>query len=299
LGDGKTETHFAAQVVVAADSLDLAPVVARPRAARSCSACPPLRAVEERQGFVAGVKQRSLELEDQFQKKATELEERFGKKNEELETTYGAKVTELEEREQEHAEAVKRFELRNNTAVRRDLLREIRNKIEEQKTIQISEGTIQKRRIIHGTCIVTLLLSIGIIGALVWKIVAGQAALDWRLFIPLGTWTALFVTTGIYYIRWNDQWFRDHARVEFETRKFSADILRASWVAELFFEWAEKKGVNMPPELVGSFTKNLFDVTASDGRLHPMDQMQDLIKQFSTLEVTKGGVKVVRKDDGK
>jgi hypothetical protein len=205
-------------------------------------------------------------------------------------------LKEIEEREKQHSEAVKQFELRNNTAVRRDLLREIRNKIEEQKTIQISEGTISKRRIIHVTCILTMLLSASLAAAIVWKLVGGTAALDWKFFIPLGTWTALFVTTGIYYIRWNDQWFRDHARVEFENRKFSSDILRASWVAELFFEWAEKKGISMPPDLVGSFTKNLFDPTSSDGRLHPLDQFNDFLKQVSTVEVSKGTVKVTKKE---
>jgi hypothetical protein len=247
------------------------------------------------EAFVAGVKQRSLELEDQFQKKADELEERFTKKSEQLDVNHAAKLKDLEEREKAHTEAVKQFELRNNTAVRRDLLKEIRTKIEQQKTIEISPATTGKRRIIHIVCCTTLTLAVVMIAVLGYKIFT-LAALDWKLLVPLGTSTALFVTTAIYYIKWNDQWFRDHARVEFENRKFSADILRASWVAELFFEWADKKGINMPADLVGSFTKNLFDPTSSDGRHHPIDQFNDLLKNISSLEVGKGNVKVTKKD---
>lgn len=247
------------------------------------------------ENFVAGVKERSLELEEQFQKKADDLEARFIKKTEELEASHTLQQKELEVEKNAHAEEVKKFELRNNTAVRRDLLREIRTKIEEQKTIQISSGTISKRKIIHSICIFTMILSTGVIAAFVSKIVSGEGTLDWKLFIPLGTGTALFVTTGIYYLRWTDQWFRDHARVEFENRKFSADILRASWVAELFFEWAEKKGINMPPDLVNSFTKNLFDPTTLDGRLHPLDQFNDFLKTISSVEMSKGTVKVTKK----
>ena len=245
--------------------------------------------------FILGVKQRTLELEQDFQTKSNELETRVQQREAQLQAEYKSKLSDIEVREKAHAEAVKQFELRNNTAVRRDLLKEIRLKIEEQKTIQISSGTIQKRRIIHAVCLFTLLLSATIVGLLAFKIFA--QTVDWRLLIPMSTSTMVFVMTGIYYIKWNDQWFRDHARVEFETRKFSADILRASWIAELFFEWAEKKGINMPPELVGSFTKNLFDGTVTDGRLHPTDQLADLLKQVSSLEVTKGGIKMTKRED--
>ena len=43
----------------------------------------------------------------------------------------------------------------------------------------------------------------------------------------------------------------------------------------------------MPPELVGSFTKNLFDDSSSDPKLHPADRLTDRLKQISTLELSK------------
>jgi hypothetical protein len=243
--------------------------------------------------FVAGVKQRTLELEAQFQARHSELETTFRERQQAVELDHQAKLKEIEERERAHAEEVKQFELRNNTAVRRDLLKEIRNKIEEQKTIKITEDTLGKRRIIHQICGGTLVLSAIAIGVFIWK-VSEATTVDWKLLVPLSTWTAIFVSTSIFYIRWNDQWFLDHAKVEFENRKFSADILRASWVAELFFEWAEKKGVSIPPELVASFTRNLFEGVTADSRLHPADQLTELLKQVSTLEVSKGAFKITK-----
>lgn len=253
-------------------------------------------ATQNFESFVAGVKKRTLELEEQFQKKSEDLDAKYQKREEDLNRSHAGKLKDLETREKEHAEAVKQFELRNNTAVRRDLLKEIRNKIEQQKEVTISKATTSKRTIIHVVCGAILLASAIVITLFIIDIYKSQA-FEWHVLIPLSTWTIMFVSTGIYYIRWNDQWFREHARVEFENRKFSADILRASWVAELFFEAAEKKETKMPPELVESFTKNLFDATSLDGKLHPMDQMGDLIKQFSSLEVNKGGVKIVRDKD--
>lgn len=243
--------------------------------------------------FVAGVKQRTLELDSQYQTRASEMETTFRGRQQALDLEHQAKLKELEERERAYAEAVKQFELRNNTAVRRDLLKEIRSKIEEQKAIKITGDTLSKRRIIHQICGGTIAVSILAIWFFVWRFSEATAS-DWRLLIPLSTWTAIFISTSIYYIRWNDQWFRDHAKIEFENRKFSADILRASWVAELLFEWVEKKGITMPPELVASFTKNLFEGMSADSRLHPADQLTELLKQVSSLEVSKGAFKVTK-----
>lgn len=243
--------------------------------------------------FMAGVKQRTLELEAQFQTRHSELETAFRERQRTLDLENQSKLKEIEGRENIHAEMVKQFELRNNTAVRRDLLETIRGKIEEQKKIEISPETLSKRQIIHWICSVTLGISAVAIGVFIWKLIAGETA-DWKLLVPLSTWTAILVSTSIYYIRWNDQWFRDHAKVEFENRKFSADILRASWVAELLFEWVEKKGIAMPPELVASFTRNLFEGLSADSRLHPADQLTELLRQVSSLEVSKGAIKMTK-----
>lgn len=52
----------------------------------------------------------------------------------------------------------------------------------------------------------------------------------------------------------------------------------------------------MPPELVGSFTKNHFDNSTNDSKLHPADQLTDLLKQVSSLELSKCSLKVTRSE---
>lgn len=229
-----------------------------------------------------------------LREKTTELDQRYGAKETELETRYQEKLRDIETREGAHGESVKQFELRNNTAVRRDLLREIKSKIETQSAMQLSKPTSRKRRILHAVCLGTLLLSATFVGWFAYKI-GSVTAFDWCYLIPLSTGSLIFVSTGIFYIRWNDQWFRDHARAEMETRKLSADILRASWLAELFFEWEQKKDTAMPPELVSSFTRGLFEFAALEGKLHPADQLHELLKEFSTLKLDKDGFEVSKK----
>jgi hypothetical protein len=85
----------------------------------------------------------------------------------------------------------------------------------------------------------------------------------------------LFVSTAIFYIRWNDLWFKAHANADFENRKFYVDVVRASWIAELLFEWKEKKEVPFPEQLITSYPTGLFQsndlvkVCGSNGR-HPL-----------------------------
>lgn len=230
-----------------------------------------------------------------YREKMTELEDRYGAKATELEGRYQQKFTDLVAREAAHAESVKQFELRNNTAVRRDLLREIRMKIENQSVLKLSGPTSRKRIILHIFCGLTLLLSAGLAIAFAYKLFIAST-FDWHYLLPLTTGTLVFVSTGIFYIKWNDQWFRDHAQAEMETRKFSADILRASWLAELFFEWEQKRETPMPAELLTSFTRGLFDPTAFDGKLHPADQLHELLKGISTVRIDKeGGLEIAKK----
>jgi len=230
-----------------------------------------------------------------IREKTLELEDRFRGKENEIEQKYAAKFQQLEQRESAHAEQVKLFDLRNNTVVRRDLLREIRTKIDTQKTMEVSPATSRKRYIIHAICLITLFLSCLAAGSFLYKFfVATQ--FDWRFLVPISTGALVFVSTFIFYIKWNDQWFRDHARVEFENRKFAADVLRASWIAELLFEWEHKKGTIMPLELIERFTKNLFESAGEDSRLHPFDQLSDLLKHVSSVKLSKSGFEVTKED---
>lgn len=244
--------------------------------------------------FVEAMKERTLELERKFTDRTHALEDEFRSKDKELEQRAAARIEEIETREKKLAEEMQKFEMRNNTAVRRDLLRELKQQIAMQKSVEITPETVRKRRVIHLICIGVLLVSGTIASLLIRNVLTWTDRLDWRMLLPLTTWTAFFIATVVYYIRWTDQWFRDHARVEFQNRKFASDILRASWVAELFFEWKEQKGANMPEELVASFTRHLFEHPGMEGKLHPADQISDLMKEVSSLKVGKGAFEITK-----
>lgn len=233
----------------------------------------------------------SVEISKQINAKTTELDERFLLRQQELEDRYVAKQQDLEKKQEEHAKSVAEFDLRSTTAVRRDLLKEIRSMITQQRAIEITKGTINKRFPITVACIAGMLFGLSLAGVFVQKLLAASS-FDWHYAIPVSAGTALFVSTMIYFIRWNDQWFRDHARAEFANRKFSTDILRASWLAELYFEWESKREQTLPPEILQSFTRGLFVIEEHKGTNHPFDDLTSFMKQFSTVKLGKTGLEV-------
>lgn len=231
-------------------------------------------------------------------KKTEELDNLYTKKLTELDERYQGKDKDLAQREDQFKERVKQFDLRENTAVRRGIFEDLKTAINDQRIMEIGTATIKKRRNIHILCSLMLAASVTSF-AFYSHTILTEIKLEPRLFIPLGTSAIIFASTAIFYLRWMDAWFRDHARAEFANRKFRADMLRAGWVVEMFFEWTNKKEQPIPPELITSCSRGLF-VPDSEGRSsHPFDDLQALAKDFQKIKFGKAGLEFERGSDGK
>ncbi len=85
---------------------------------------------------------------------------------------------------------------------------------------------------------------------------------------------AAFAAAVIYYIRWNDRWFQQHADEEFRLKRLDLDIDRASWVVEMALEWKEEKGSDIPKELIDRLSRNLFtEGEVREPIRHPSEDM--------------------------
>ena len=230
--------------------------------------------------------------------KTEELDKRYQQKNQELDEKHTIKSKELEGREEAFRKERAKFDARENTVVRRDLLAKIEVILGEQKKIQITPETINKRLPVHGICLTAMFLALCFIGAFGYKTFSDAVA-DLHHIIPLSTGIVLFVSTAIFYIRWNDLWFKEHANAEFENRKFYVDVVRASWIAELLFEWKEKKEVPFPEQLITSYTTGLFqssDIVKT--AKHPFDDVKSLVGNVSEIKFSKkDGISLKKKPE--
>jgi hypothetical protein len=222
-------------------------------------------------------------------KKTEELDGRYVQRNKELDETYNLKNQALTEREEAFRKEKSGFDARENTVVRRDLLKQIERILGEQKRIEITPRTIRKRIPIHVICIFAMLAALCLSGVFGYKIYA-DSVVDWHHIAPFSTGILLFVSTAIFYIRWNDLWFKEHANAEFENRKFYVDTVRASWIAELLFEWKEKKEVPFPDQLINSYTTGLFESNdLVKTAKHPFDDIKSIAGNISEIKFSKSG----------
>lgn len=89
---------------------------------------------------------------------------------------------------------------------------------------------------------------------------------------------ALFV-----YIRWVDQWFRQHADEEFRLKRMSLDVDRASWVVETAMEWQAQNKAEIPPQLLEQLTRDLFMTSGqSTGVRHPAEDLANAVLAASS-----------------
>ncbi len=198
----------------------------------------------------------------------------------------------LDQQRQEHLAEVARFENRDAKVMRRHLLDRIEQLLDKTKDPSLSDATEDKRKIVHGFTWLLMALSAALVATytlLLLMQVQNKSPIDWHLLLPLAAGSTTLVATFLYYLKWNDRWFREHADAEFSARAFQRDVLRASWVAELVSEWAkENEGRDLPDELLEAFTRNLFrDSGPTRENEHPYEHLTSIMKRATEFTLGK------------
>lgn len=117
-------------------------------------------------------------------------------------------------------------------------------------------------------------------------------------YFKLPAATLATVAAIVYYIRWNDHWFKRHADEEFNIKRFELDVDRASWVVEMAMEWKDEKGSEIPKGLVDRLTANLFESTPEESSpRHPSEDLASaLLGASSELSMNVPGVGDIKLD---
>jgi hypothetical protein len=263
------------------------------------------RQVDKLATFLASLTEREAEartkqqadLESAYQQRTLLLDKAFLDKSTEADGQQMKRDAALDERRREFEAKVAAFDTRESKVARRTLLSEMKAAVGEAEKVTISAETTRKRRWIHGFSWLLMAVSVGVATTLLFLVSAaigrGQPP-SWVLTVPLSAASATFVTTVVYYLKWNDRWFREHADAEFAARRYKADILRASWLAELIAELATDK-VELPPDLLKSFTRDLFArPTTTRVSEHPLDGVADLVKDAQDIQIGNGTFRLSR-----
>lgn len=199
------------------------------------------------------------------------------------------KLDELAGKESVLTKRVAEFETRESKFVRRDLLEKLSKLLDDFGKFKLSDETAEKRRPVSWTVWFTgsIFLTLGL---------ASGGTYFWTRdlhYLPASISGLLgFSAAMLYYIKWSDTWFREHADEEFKSKRYKADMLRASWIAELAAEWV-KEGKDAPPELLAVFARNLFTNNIGVPEVeHPADALLGMMKRLTKVDLAKDRVTV-------
>ena len=211
-----------------------------------------------------------------------------------FEEEYKKKNAVLTEREQDLTKLRQELDDHSARHARREQSRALQQKISDRsKKFTLTPDTRRKRRPVHVIFVGLLSLAAGSIAlSLLSPATATEGASLWLELgrLPLGVLG--FVLTAIFYIRWNDQWFRQHAEQEFRLQQLALDVDRAGYATEMLLEWQEDKGSEMPAMMVDRLTTGLFtDQTKVERVRHPSeDTITALLKAASNVRVDVPGI---------
>ncbi len=241
-------------------------------------------------------------LENQFDKKSEELSKEIKDQRNKLENEYGRKQQDLEKRENALTEKLSSIDDRDNTHVRR----EIRDKMLADVTARIdkfgvSESTEGKRRPVFIGIALMVLAIVLMLGYSAFDISHLSAANDssstdstqivYWLWAKISFLSVGLLGTILYYIKWQNRWAEQHANTEFQLQQFHIDVNRANWVIESCLEWKKETESEIPPALLESITRNLFDRPNEELEkvIHPSDELASaLLGSASRLKMKVG-----------
>jgi len=216
-------------------------------------------------------------------------EETYSKRQLLLDQSYAEQKKALEDKERELDEYRKTLDDRNSRHARRALRESLQQVLTlRDKEFRLTADTTKKRRPLHITFIALISFGVLYVGSNVYSVLSGGT--DVFLTARLTVGVVGVVTAFIFYIRWLDFWFRQHADEEFRLKRMALDVDRASWVVETAMEWQQQNKDAIPPLLLQQLTHDLFSNAGQVANVrHPAEDFASLLGSASNVKLNLPG----------
>ncbi len=235
-----------------------------------------------------------MRLDAEVAEQKRSLAASFEEKEQTLAKKYEERTAELEAREKDLDKQRQDLDDRTARHARREQSRALQEKIANRsEKFTLTPDTQRKRWPVHAIFGLLLLVSGGLIArSLLFPPLAKEGVALWLEIGRLPLAILGFALTAIFYIRWNDHWFRQHADQEFRLHQLALDVDRAGYATEMLLEWQEDKGGEMPAVMVDRLTAGLFTDQTTVGRVqHPSEDVTGaLLKAASNVRVDVPGI---------
>jgi hypothetical protein len=241
-----------------------------------------------------------VEAEERAAARVEDVKREYEQYKKKLDAKHEEATAQLQRDRKKFDEEKREFDDRERMHVRRDRENQLKTVLEKSKELELSKKTAQKRWPVHFACLLSLLASGALYGAVVWHGLAG-AQLGVVHYSMLATATVLFGSTLVFYLRWLSAWAQKHATGELRARAYGQDLLRAYWLVELLFEWRkENEQSEFPAEVLETLASGLFGTPDAGADIaHPLASLVDSASQLKKLSVNPKSVEIERFESAK
>lgn len=225
-------------------------------------------------------------LDQQNADRSQKLEADTEMQRKSLEEIFLTKRNELTDREQKLEERTKQLDDRSSRHARRQLRQDLKSELAKRSQMfSLTQGTTSKRVPIHLLFGVLIAIPMFVFAqSFYYGLTHTDGSISWVLVTKSLMSASATAAAIIYYIKWTNDWFDQHAEEEFHLKRLELDIDRASWVVEMALEWRDEKGAEIPTELIDRLSRNLFVSESIDrkGLSHPTQDLASALLDAST-----------------
>jgi len=214
-------------------------------------------------------------LEERFDQRRRELDDDHQQKIDASQAEYARKHDELAARERELQTRIATLDDRSSTHARRQVREDLKRIVAERTaSFHLSKDTVRKRLPVHLLFLGLILASSSLFAAALLGYLPVPSSLpSWFAAFRLPLIAVALAASIVFYIRWTDHWFRQHADEEMRLKRLELDIDRATWVVEMALEWKREKGAEIPSELIERLSRNLFEPETFGRPRHPTEDL--------------------------
>lgn len=241
-----------------------------------------------------------LEQENQLAAASNALVDKHATRIAELEAQNKSRQVKLDEREKELEERTKTLDDRASKHARRETYKDIKKIIKDRTTkFELTTETIKKRESVQKATFWGL-IAIGVLFLICFGINMWKTEANWIAVVSQFGLAIALATLLTFYIRWQNQWFKEHANEELRLQKLDLDIDRATWLVELAMEWQNETEKEMPAEMLNKLSQSLFTDAERSTDMHPLESLiSGLIDKKGEVSFKTGEFSLKKNPEGK
>jgi hypothetical protein len=202
--------------------------------------------------------------------------------------------SELSDIQKKYEQKLSEVNDRENTHVRRELYKEITDKIQTDiSSFTLTPHTKSYETKVHIVFILFIISTLILAIAFNYSYFISDNKAEMNILLLLKSSISIigFVLTLSFYIRWIIKLYDKQALSERTLKQTQIDIARASWLVETLMEWRKNENGVIPSELLAALSRNLFQNESKEIEvdLSPADQLASaLLGSASKLKINTG-----------